>query len=365
MTPAELLEAYLSSDEKHAPMLLEQLVRDVMVPVVTRIVRAKLPAHADDHEDIIQRTVARLVVKLCQVRENGGPPITDVVAWTMGAAANGCREFLRNEHPRRTQLGNAIRYRVSHSVVFRIWETHDGVRLCGWRRCESAPVVPKAALVQLLARDDVQERLQRLDPGESATVWRVLAAVCAVAYGRLNVSDLKSALAARIKEREQVDIVDLASPSSDQATIRTPSPIAIVATTGSDDMVIQKQMLGVIWNCIRGLKREERLSLLLQLKGPEGLSVFWQRLDGLSEQQVAVEVELAVEQLKELPLTALQVWDHVAGGPLSTASPCAEVPALVQEAAKKRQTAVGNWLRDAKAKLNRCLGSQYGSGWKI
>ena len=292
----DLLRRYFYASDDDAEQILNEFYLKVLLPLCQRVVRARLPRHRDDVEDVTQDTVLRLVARVKQVRASGDhSSIRDVAKWAMGAASKACSDFLRTKHLLRTHLANALRYRFSKSVAFPLWKAYDGRSLCGWHRCRGVPPLTESAFQHVLALPRVASRLAGIEAEYSQKLWRTLMSVFAYAEGPIYFHYLVSELIAR-------------SVGAGERTAGLDEVPAIVINGRADDLLIRKEMLRALWQAVMKLPREERLSLLLNLRGPEGVAA-WQ--DVVPAAEVAAAVELSPEELDRLPLNDLQIAEHL------------------------------------------------------
>jgi DNA-directed RNA polymerase specialized sigma24 family protein len=292
----DLFHAYLRANAEDSEQALAQLCTEVLFPECRIVVRARLWRHREDVEDVTQDVVLRLVRRLRQIRVDADhSPIRDVAEWAMGAASKACSDFLRKEHPLRTHLANALRYRFSKSTAFRLWKGPNGRTVCGWHRCRGAPPLTEPAFQQLLALPRVAVRLAAVEPEYSVRLWRALASVFACADGPIYFQSLVSELISRsvIGDGRTSRMEDIPEPASH---------------AHADDIAARKELLGALWQAVMTLPRDERLSLLLNLRGTEGLAAWWQH-DVMPLSTVADAVELSPEKLPRLPLGDLEIAD--------------------------------------------------------
>jgi DNA-directed RNA polymerase specialized sigma24 family protein len=294
----DLLRSYLCAGDEDAERTLTQLCVEVLLPSCRLIVRARLWRHRDDVEDVIQEVVTRLVARVRAVRASGDhSSIRGVGEWAMGAASRACSDFLRKEHPLRTHLSNALRYRFSKSVPFPVWKGPNGRSVCGWHRCRHLPPLTDRAFLDVIALPQVAERLANIEPGKSETLWRALTSIFACAEGPIYFHALVSELVGRTigGDGRRAALDDVASTASDDTT---------------DDVLVRKEAMRSLWQAVMRLPRDERLSLLLNLRGPEGLAAWW-LYDVVPAAAVAAAVELSLDELEQLPFNDLEIADRL------------------------------------------------------
>lgn len=351
MSSDELLEAYLSSGDDQASLWLERLTTEVVIPTVRRAVNAKLHFRRDSEhrEDAFQEAIEQVLSALRRMRERERAPVGKVVGWTWWVAVHVCQSFVRNRFPQWRQLEHAIRYQISHCDEFQTWEHDGGQKLCGSRPRASQPVLSRSKLEALMDTPKVAERLTKVDPSQAETVRHLLAVVFAVAGSPVKVKELIAVVAERSLSR-QVNLPDDAERDDDAL----PWTVAPATCLTAHESLIEREIVGLLWDCVLQLCQEERLALLLGLK--DGITVF---SDEVSEQQVAAAACMEPDQLGQVPFTDLQIWSHIEATRTKAtsrvgAAPKADDPAIV----KSRRSAVSNWRRNARRNLTNCPGSR-------
>jgi DNA-directed RNA polymerase specialized sigma24 family protein len=342
VTPDELLDAYLRATEEEAEARLNVLCGTTIYPVALRVVRCKLGRYPSDVEDVVQGVVLRLSMQLRVVRAAGSCTIENVVAWTAASALNACQDFFRVVQRPRTQLSNAIRYILGHSVVFRTWKD-AGRQVCGWRRCVGRDLVAPGALAKLMQNRRIEERLRLLDRTNAASIRRVLSAIVALANGPIDQGQLVTGVVSGsgLAPTLLVDVETV--PQS-------------IAGTVADESTLQRRLLAFFWQTALGLPLEQRMALLLHLTGKAGIQAFWD-CEVVTREDVSAALGLTPAQLDELPWSDVMIADHIdrqrmaAQGRTWTAA----ASPLSPERKKRQQQWVINFRRDARRTMDRQL----------
>ena len=105
-------------------------------PVIQRIVHFKLRNRGSeaDMEDVCSDAMAALMGSLEQMRESGGPEISDFPAFVAVIAYRACSDWVRRKYPQFHRLRNRTRYFVQSAADLALWQDASGDWLCGWRR---------------------------------------------------------------------------------------------------------------------------------------------------------------------------------------------------------------------------------------
>lgn len=336
-----LLSTYLASDDSQASHLEAALCVDVLYPIAKRVVQAKLSRrHVHVVDDVVQDVVAGLVTALRAMRSNGACGILQIEAWVAGSALNRCSDYFAKEHYLRTRLSNAIRYVLRRSVAFHLWKDQDGRSLCAWHRCRAAPTLTTSQLAEVMNLRRVQDCVAQVDANKVGTIRRSLSRVFALACGSIFLGPLVEALHAASGSQTSIFV----RPE------RVPEPAGGPAP---DALVVERGILRSLWDGVGALPREQRLALLLNLRGTQGIEAFWQS-GLLSKSEVAASIGLSEAQLLDLPWTDLQIYDHVDGRPLRSTS-SDDAAATSANERKARQQRVINWRRDGQRGVNAYL----------
>jgi len=267
---AVLLPYLQASDETAAGAALEQLICELAQPITREVIRSKLrvgqSANRDVSDDEAADLAGEVTLKLvARLRELKSDPVAKAVSIFRGyvvvTAYHACDEYLRKKYPRRNSLKNQLRYVMTHSVGFAVWEDDEGDLLCGlaaWKD-QSKPVKTR-----------IRESLDKL-PGSNkskSSPRELLAAIFARAAGPLPLEDLVSLVADLWQVRDV--IAPITSIDGDPAGV--PS-----ADTGSreglDTRMEQRSHLEKLWAEICELPVRQRVALLMSLRDSSGRGV--------------------------------------------------------------------------------------------
>jgi hypothetical protein len=332
MTGDERLREYLTAADERSDATLAVLYSEVLLPRCRLVVRARLARHIDDVDDVTHEVVLRLIRRLQEMRAVGDVDgVRSVTEWAAGAATKACSAFLRKEHPLRTHLANVLRYRLGKSFAFSIWKGMNGRLLCGWRRCRHAEPISHAALEDVLRLPRVVTRLALLDADDSRSLVSSLRPLFACAEGPVYFSDLVSELTRSTfgDGSRLIPIGDVQELAGGQR---------------ADAVAIRGELLRAMWEAVSALPRDERLSLLLNLRGHEGLSAWWDD-DVVSVAAVTAAAGISVQEIGRLPLSDAEIADRL---DLADLDP-----------ARRRQKVI-NLRRSARRRLGQRFGDLFG-----
>jgi DNA-directed RNA polymerase specialized sigma24 family protein len=250
---SELLRDYLEADDAlQEEALLTRLVFDAASPVIRRTVaRRLLTAPEQDREDIAGDVVLDLVSRLKRLKQSNDMPIERFTAYVAVAAHNGCDQYLRHRYPQRHRLKNRLRYLLTKSANFALWEDAERGWVCGrstWRGRTPVPLDPE--VVSHLGNPDrpPQHALGQLFDFTGGPVeFDAMTGIFAIFWG---VRDAVSSL----------DTVENVASTSEPA---------------ADDALSQKQDLAKLWAEIEELPLPQRSALLLNLRDAAGGSMLW------------------------------------------------------------------------------------------
>ena len=293
-TETELLKQYLEAhDPSQAEALLTALVFDAASPVIRRTVTRRLiSAPQQDREDVTGDVILDLVSRLTRLKESGDLPIERFVAYVAVAAHNGCDQYLRHRYPQRHRLKNRLRYLLTKTANFDLWEHAQHGWICGrtvWRDRTPVPLDPEV-VSRLGARDRPPHQLLAglFDQVGGPVEFDALTAVFAVFWGvRDSVLGLET--------------VEHAAPSLDPAV---------------DAVLVQQQELKRLWNEIEDLPPPQRTALLLNLRDAGGSILWTLPAAGIaSVRRIAELVGMAAAEIADLwgrlPLSDLEIGERL------------------------------------------------------
>src|ERR1700687_3534363 len=136
-----LLPYLRARDETAASAALEQLICESAQPVARQIIRSKLRVGQSSNRDVSDDEAADLAGEVtlnlvARLRKLKSDPLAKAVnsfrSYVAVTAYHACDEYLRKKYPRRNSLKNQLRYVITHSVGFAVWEGDEGESLCGF-----------------------------------------------------------------------------------------------------------------------------------------------------------------------------------------------------------------------------------------
>jgi DNA-directed RNA polymerase specialized sigma24 family protein len=311
-------EAYLRSEDDDAlDSTLGELMESDVRPVVRRVVTSRLAGRWDDVDDVCSEAGLELLLHLRRVRSAPrDAPIRDLPAYVSAIAVNACNRYFRRRRPGRARMKKQIRILLADDPVFRLRSSPQG---SSWGGLAAAPPGVEAADLSALATTIEPDR----------DLGALLRSIFEAAGRDIEIDDLAD-LVARIW-----GIPDEAAPVPDGA-------LDLLAAESRDPEVAidDRRFMLRLWQEIRLLPREQRVSLLLFLRDAVGNSVlFLLPVAGVASfAQLAATLEIPEAEL-------LRLWNELPADDLSIASllGCARQRVInLRTAARKR---LGNRLR--------------------
>jgi len=266
---AVLLPYLQASDETAASAALEQLICESAQPIAREIIRGKLrvgqSANRDISDDEAADLAGEVTLKLvARLRELKSDPIAKAVNSFRGYVAvttyHACDEYLRKKYPRRHSLKNQLRYVITHSVGFAVWESDKGEFLCGLS-------VWKDQSRRVLNR--IRESLDKFPRSNTAksSPPDLLAAIFDYAGGPMLLDDVVSLVADLWQIR---DVAHTISIDGDSAGVR---PEKIESCAGLETRMDDRSHLEKLWVEICELPLRQRVALLMSLRDSSGRGV--------------------------------------------------------------------------------------------
>jgi hypothetical protein len=291
-----------AQDETASGSALEKLICESAQPLVRDVIRNKLRVgHSTDRDltddqaaDLASDVTMKLVGRLRELRSQpAAKAINNFRGYVAVMTYHACDEFLRQKYPRRYSLKNQLRYLLTHRDGLKLWESDDGISLCGYAVWESSSLGTKSA------RSRVPE---------------VLASFGAFNHAELSLPDLVSAIFNRCGTPLELDelvsvVADLweikdepaASVSIDDNIVDTHSGQA-PSTRKLDDQIDQRSQIETLWVEIGELPLRQRIALLLSLRDDQGRSVLTvlPLIGVVSIRQIAKTLAMSAEQMATL-----------------------------------------------------------------
>lgn len=287
-----MLQPYLQADDSPSQeATLSELMTAHALPIVRRVVAARLSGLWDDMDDVCSEIGLELLLRLRRLKADPiGNAIADFPAYVASVAANGCNQYFRRRRPGRTRLKKQIRFLASHDAEFRLKATAQGQMWCGMTGRDAAALdAPGWTEGQCSVVGDLDRFAAGIE--SSGDLGRLLVQILTGAGGPLELNILTDVVARiwRIRPDEPA--------GSSLAVDSVPAPFT------EPELVIDRgRFTARLWQEIRQLPRSQRVALLLNLRDRGGNSVlFLFPLCGVASfEQVASALEIAQENLSEL-----------------------------------------------------------------
>jgi DNA-directed RNA polymerase specialized sigma24 family protein len=315
-----LLPLLQNLDEAESDHLILQIISEHAEPIIREIIKYKLriPSSLDsngniaDADDIYNDVMVELLRRLDAFRADPQRnAIGQLRSYVAVITYHACYRHLRRVYPRRHLLKNRLRYLLTHQAGFALWEGEHKETLCGfaaWRIASKRP----AAGDKLKQLDNDQSVLAETGlltaDAASSTPADLLAAIFAYAGGPLELDEVVNAVASlwNLQDRQLL-------PETDEGTAKLSTEPGVDVAEAVD----RRQYLSKLWAEIGQLPLQQRMALLLNLRGAEGrgcIELF--QLAGVATvEEMAAGLEMTVEQLaaiwNELPLDDLKVAERL------------------------------------------------------
>ena len=115
-----------TADEAEARLRLDLLV-DLAAPIIR-----KVTGWSRDPEDAFQETAQQLIEQLWDLRTDpDAKAISSYLHYVKVVASHVAKGQLREKHPQRRSLVDALRYVLKTNPLFALWENDNRERLCG------------------------------------------------------------------------------------------------------------------------------------------------------------------------------------------------------------------------------------------
>lgn len=282
---SELYDRYLtSSSEAEASASLDELFSHWLIGWCRTSVDRNLSAYGlrdidrvDLAADISAEVLLAIAERLSVSKAGAAEPVANLRAYLSSATRNACFARIRARCPQHVQLQNRIRYLLRSDGRFIAVESTDGEMLASLAQWggRSTPVTCP----------EIQRSADGLDDA--------LAGLLALAGGPVRLTDALRTLAAAL------GVADWAS------TVVDPDSIAN-ADRLTDDLLVERETLGVLWAEVRELPPTQRTALLLNLRDSEGHGV----IELLPATGLASFADLAL-MLSMTPPELAAVWNHL------------------------------------------------------
>ena len=292
-----LLRAENPEEQK---LLMERLFSTQIEPLVKQTIRVKfrsVPTAKHDEEDVFSETLLKLWKQLQKwVQAPEQMEVSDFSAYVATTTANCCKEYFRGKFPRRWHLRNRLRYLLSHSRDFAIWQSKTGEWITGFSNWKDRDPIK--------AEDLATTHHFEIAGGK---LFEIVRHVFRRSSGPLTFDDLLAVVIAHPGIREQFQDPQL-HPDKEVDSLADPR---------SHLESRKKPYLERLWSEICGLPSKQRVALLLNLRDREGRdAIAALPLTGIASiSQIAVALEMAKEELAELwndlPLDDSRIADRL------------------------------------------------------
>jgi DNA-directed RNA polymerase specialized sigma24 family protein len=252
-----LLNAYVAEQNPaRAESLLAELVVSRVEPVARSVASRRLRRHSGTHhnniEDVASEAVVAFLLHMEELRLGRVASVANLDAFVATLAARACNDYFRRAHPAFHSLRNKLRYLFERYPDLVRWRDHEsGIWLCGLAAWQTQAKPGRPAIADIERITDLDSAASSLHPADQlANILQKVGAPIpfndlALLLARLwNVND------GVMDAEEEKEIADSDRPV--------------------DVTLAQKQWLGVLWNQIGELTRNQRAALLLNLRGPDG-----------------------------------------------------------------------------------------------
>jgi DNA-directed RNA polymerase specialized sigma24 family protein len=306
LQPEQLLTYWLSeSDEGRGQEALGRLIAVHAEPVVRRIVGFKLVGGSSqkksalavvDVDDVCNNALRNLLTHLDSLKEGAqqNPPrnFTSYVATT---AFNACNEYFREKSPARYSLANRLRYLLSHSTQFALWEGADGRETAGGAGMSGQAPLAVSSTPQIVSA------LDQLSSNQS------LVTVVREVFGHTKEPLTFEALLEIVAQATGLHEVRATTHDTDEECgVRGLERIRDSRPSVESDLA-SREYISRLWSEICDLPRQQSGALLLNLKDSAGgdIQLFaWLGIASIREigQTLDMEPERFAALWKELPL---------------------------------------------------------------
>src|SRR5215471_18825518 len=328
-----------AGDEAASDQALRQVLIEEAEPLINSIVRSKLQTshiyrgpenERGDLDDLCGDVIVRLVKRLLDLKANPERnPVSNLRGYVTTMTQNACDEYLRYKYPERHRLKNRLRYVVTHTNGFALWEAEDRRWVCGFAQWRASGVKPAISGTPDRLSNGVDYFTAQALAGRNAA-GSIPGDLVAAIFDRIGCpvefDDLVAVVAQLwgIKDRLWYgeDKSDDADSLDDSAFDPRPELEAAID---------RRRRLQRVWTEICELSSRQRAALLLSLRDPQGRSVLTLLpVAGIATiRQVARALDLQAEQL-------LDIWDDL---PLEDSKIGLQLGATAQQVVNLRKSA--------------------------
>lgn len=312
-------------DATQADTIASHIISEETVPLVVRIIGAKLKRPSFDFRDVQEAdelkedVIVRLWSRLEQCRID--PCRHGIANWrgyVRATTQHACDEYLRQKHPRRHSLENKLRYLFANRPHLAIWQTEEGGRRCGREKWRNRDTPRESAA--LLSTDFTALGIE-LPEGRSAADLALLVDTVLNRVGQpVDLDDLVDLIATLWGVRDY-----------DRTWVQDLETVLWTAESGSaidiESKLSDRQQLQLVWAEILELPVRQRAALLLNMRddaitllpitgvasirqialalgrSPVNFAVLWKKLP-LADAAIALELGVTRQQVINLRKSA-------------------------------------------------------------
>jgi len=328
-----------AQDETASDQALQQVLIEEAEPLINSIVRSKLQTsriyrgpenERGDLDDLCGEVIVRLVKRLLELKANPDRnPVSNLRGYVTTMTQNACDEYLRDKYPERHRLKNRLRYIVTHTNGFALWQAEDRRWVCGfveWRASGVRPAISGTPDRLLNGVDDFTAQALGGRDAAGTIPGDLIASIFDRIGSPVEFDDLVAVVAQLwgIKDRLWYgeDKSDDTDSFDDSAFDPRPELEAAID---------RRRRLQRVWTEICELSSRQRAALLLSLRDQQGRSVLTLLpVAGIATiRQIAGALDLRAEQL-------LNIWDDL---PLEDSKIGRQLGATAQQVVNLRKSA--------------------------
>jgi hypothetical protein len=297
--PEELLAKWLAEhDEAKAEAIFSELSELHAKPVIRSVICRKLvggtggrnPSRlSDDVDDVCQDALSNIVKHLGTVKAGKQEKPLKFNGYVAVTAGNAYNEYFRVRYPARYSLANGLRYLLTHSPEFALWEMKDGQEATGTIAMNGEPPEADHAKLENIRQEAPKRPDQKLS--------EILFDVFRLAKTPLRFKNLLD-IVAHCKGLQETESTWRSNDGLDRIPAKEPS---------AENGLVQRQYLEKLWTEICDLPLEQRGALLLNLKDAgSGVIQLFVWLGIATVRQIGEALEMTPERFaalwNELPL---------------------------------------------------------------
>jgi hypothetical protein len=187
-----------------------------------------------------------------ELRAGRAAPVANLDAFVAALAARACNDYFRRAYPAFHSLRNKLRYLLGRYPDLARWKDQgSGIWLCGLVAWQSPGKTARPLIADVERIEGLHDALSAQHPADQ------LSEVFLRMNAPIPFNDLAH-LMARLWNVQESGAEDL----EDRQAVDAGQPLDVTTA--------QKQWLTVLWQYVGDLNRNQRMALLLNLKGPGG-----------------------------------------------------------------------------------------------